>query len=583
MERDGELRLFVRDPVRLEYRGKPVKLRRKSLGVLAHLAVSGPTRREVLADLLWNCPDSTSNLRVELHSVRVALAALDLSHTGLSSDPLILPNGIETDWSGKTELLAGFTGLTPAFDDWLDMQRFSIEEHESNLSDSDLVNQPLGPGTVVILDVQPGTSMKALVSRLARRHGISVVRGFQPSGHTLHYLGDARKYSPDVVDQIVGDSAGIWVLKQLTTAAEPAMILSLHANMPPERIRYVRIPPFSWSTARNSVLSRLSFTRAAEVFLASSGHRGYVHEIVRRLEEGGTGSPLSVPQRVRAAYLLEAGRLSEAAQRALEACSTVEGALQEEHLSTLGVNEQLDELERRGWLAFDGVWRFADETARQVVLQSVQPGTAHRYRKLLAQAVVPGNQVLDEQESGSPVSTGELTPRESNLCSVVEQPEPGPRREIELLDGHTFGPGVSATYGQVTFVRQVVDDAISGIEWQLPRRGMYVKIQGKSHGRTTVRAPGTTADFPNAIGLAIKTVDRRGLSGSRTKSVRTVQLTPEVDVGFEIEEADALRIEYCAGHFIAELQISVFELTNSGVGSLGPSDRAEGYSSAPNG
>ncbi|WP_337845836.1 hypothetical protein [Thermus sp.] len=50
-----------------------MRVRRKGLALLYYLALEGPTRRALLADLLWGHGAALQNLRVELHALNRVL------------------------------------------------------------------------------------------------------------------------------------------------------------------------------------------------------------------------------------------------------------------------------------------------------------------------------------------------------------------------------------------------------------------------------------------------------------------------------------------------------------------------------
>ena len=103
---------------RAEAEGTAVYPGKKTAGLLAYLALEGPTLRERLADLLW--PDAAS----PRNSLRQALYALR-SQTPVtrSEDPVALSHDVRIEF-GTGELLSAFDyGDTPEFDAWLTYRR----------------------------------------------------------------------------------------------------------------------------------------------------------------------------------------------------------------------------------------------------------------------------------------------------------------------------------------------------------------------------------------------------------------------------------------------------------------------------
>src|SRR5690606_27032626 len=109
------------------------------------------------------------------------------------------------------------------------------------------------------------------------------------------------------------DTNGVWILEHLTLSEEPDLILELRAALSASRIHYVKVSPFEWLTARGGPLSHMTFSEAAETFLDSAGHRGYIDEVVQRSGQNHPSGSTALPLKVRASYLLQARKLSEGA------------------------------------------------------------------------------------------------------------------------------------------------------------------------------------------------------------------------------------------------------------------------------
>lgn len=92
--------------------------KRKPAGLLAWLAVSGPTPRERLAELFWpTASDPRNSLRYALHVMRQDASVLT------SGDPLALVDGVEVVRSDGDLLSSSDYSDLPEFDEWLVYQR----------------------------------------------------------------------------------------------------------------------------------------------------------------------------------------------------------------------------------------------------------------------------------------------------------------------------------------------------------------------------------------------------------------------------------------------------------------------------
>lgn len=129
------------------YNGRPVPLSAKAVALITYLTIEKlPQHRERLADLLWNTPEARKNLRVELARIRSA----GLNLFPLSRQLLYLENvdtdlnswlsqlGTELDQAGLAQWLSTLRGVplsgledlgSPAFQEWIDHQRWVLTEH----------------------------------------------------------------------------------------------------------------------------------------------------------------------------------------------------------------------------------------------------------------------------------------------------------------------------------------------------------------------------------------------------------------------------------------------------------------------
>jgi len=120
-------RLHLLGEPKVDVAGATVQLERKEAGLLALLAVDGPTQRNKIASLLW--PDkgdgaARNNLRQRLHLLR-RRAGCDLTET--SSDMLHLADTVWHDIGGFGELLIQDVAAAPG--DLLEALNYSDCEH----------------------------------------------------------------------------------------------------------------------------------------------------------------------------------------------------------------------------------------------------------------------------------------------------------------------------------------------------------------------------------------------------------------------------------------------------------------------
>ncbi|WP_051935668.1 AAA family ATPase [Deinococcus sp. YIM 77859] len=133
------------------HNGRPVPLSAKAVALITYLALEKlPQHRERLADLLWNTAEARKNLRVELARIRSAglgifppsRQLLYLEHVTTDLEVWQARLNGEMDQAELTTWLAMLRGLplsgledlgSPAFQEWIDQQRWALNEQIEQL------------------------------------------------------------------------------------------------------------------------------------------------------------------------------------------------------------------------------------------------------------------------------------------------------------------------------------------------------------------------------------------------------------------------------------------------------------------
>ena len=375
-------RLVLFGPAQLLQGQAPVRLRTKGLALLYLLALDGPVGREQTMDVLWNHGRAASNLRVELHRLRVALGKIGMRAFPPGENPLTLPDGIERDRAprnGDGEAMQGLDGLSPAFDAWLEVQRTRFSDDPGKTGAAlrhelvEHVARGLRQPFVVVLRGLPGAGRSAFAEALAQRLNLPVVRGAVSTSRALHLLEEDVGSAKDVARQILQQPTGAFAILQSSLRRDSDLLLWLRRLYPVDRLRYLDLGALPWHEARE-LMGTLPFEEAARIYLDSGGNYGYIRELLMLRPPGGYEGRLPLPQRIRAAYVLEANRLDPGPRAALAELSVHPGNLSLVMLERLGLSAHLDELEMAGWLRFRTAWGFCQETARRVIYQNLHPG-----------------------------------------------------------------------------------------------------------------------------------------------------------------------------------------------------------------
>lgn len=528
----------------MEVAGQIIPVRRKGIALLYVLALEGPTRRERMAHMLWGHGGAANNLRVELHRLRRVLGDHGVSVTGLATDPLQPPGGMTVVRSGQGDIMEGLEDVSPDFSEWLEWQR-SKHDHfgvpaapQTGTIPPDLLTS-LRPPFVLVVEVPPGATAAPAARELATHLRLPFVEGVGSGGPAVHLL--SANESAELWQTVADDSTGVWVLQSNSMGDDPPLLLTLRSRLQAERMSYLALPKASWREAREGFLAEATFELAAGTFLASGGHPAFLKESASLIRQAaGNLNEIPVPQRIRAAYLLEAQALSREALLALERLSVVSGAHTLSLLDHLGVTPHLEELERLGWLTYDGNWHFADTAARTVLRSTLQPGRRHIYQDEA--------RALEVRPEG-PASAGQPIAEISRAEARIGQPYLG-------WTAHIFGPGAEQRGSLVTLFRSGNEVEDSGLELAIEQRPLLVHLFGSVHA-PCLPTQGSNMPFRiNARGssaLCLRVMD--GQSGPSKPGV--------VDHWYYVENAGAISVRCIDSPSVVDFEVALYAASES--------------------
>ncbi|MEJ2665649.1 MAG: hypothetical protein P8Z81_00855 [Deinococcales bacterium] len=586
-------RVVLNGSVRLEVDGQPLEIRRKGLAVLAYLAVMGHGSRDRVAHMLWSGETARGNLRVELYRLTHALGR-PICERG--DDPLRLPAWLTLETRPQDGAwLDGLDGITAAFDDWLsDVRSQSHDETMRNLGAEALgrnVARHLPTPFLVVVRTAPGDNCRDFAGAVGDALRLPVVGRCNSEGQVLRLV--TPPYPDGCVNAILANREGGHVLEAPAYGEDPREILELRNALDPSTVRYVRLPPTTWEDARSGMLRDLPFERAARAYLLTGGNAGFLRELVRTNHQGDmSGDAPVVPQRIRAAYQLELRYASLEARMALERLSVHPGTISEGLIDALGARGVVDELERRGWVIYDGAWRFREPESRNVIYHSLQPGRRVAYhREAAAQMEVEGNwlgwayhkqvlgQELDWRSSLAPKGIDRLGVQAWKTGSVDASgavPRPViPGASLALLEQRRIGPGLVGDGVHWRFVRQP-GQAVSSVWFEVPDRARLLHISG----RTYVGSPlgvGIEGDgYPLVLELPRggRAVFLGGLrTAARVDDTLLLPLPEELDEWLLLPQASALQLACRADEAVLEIDVEIFDCRAADAGSSGRAAR----------
>ncbi len=590
-------RLVLSAEAALEVGGRRVHVRRKGLAILAYLAIDGPARRDALADLLWDTEHGRGNLRVELRRLNQTFGR---NLQGRGADPLDLPGWLEVRTGGSAhDFLRSLDDLTPRFDDWLVVQRERLAAEAEPVSGMhawvDKLAAMIPAAAVVLLRVTPATEGRAEALVLATALRRQLLEGPEPGSRPSVRLL-APPFDDGQARAVARDEESIWVVPLPAYGEEPLCVLEMRSMLRPERLFEVEIPPLGWSEARNGTLSELPFQRAARTYLQSGGNA----ELLAELRETG---PDVLPSRIHAAYLWEARHASLEARLALERLSVHPGALPAALIEAFDAQASLDELERRGWLAFDAAWRFADPVARRVVHLGLQPGRRQHFHHLAAAALEREGLVLaalyHRGEAGGPLDWEGaelgLAPWAREALRVYRQgaAAPGPAAgaasrgdtarppvigpELALLLELRYGGAVQGNGARWSIVRTGGEASPTGAVFETPREPLVLHLRG----RGVVDSPLNVGLDGEAMALSLRhdgvlqAVFVAGLPGPTVvDGVSVLPLGVPFEAWLRLGRGSRLRLESCALTAVIELEMAVYRDGADGCESTGSRARS---------
>lgn len=578
---NARARLVLHGQTRLEVQGRPVPIRRKGLGIIAVLGLSGSASRDLLASLLWENGAGRANLRVELHRLSDVVGRA-LFEPG--ADPLSLPAWVDVDVdSGDGSLFEGLEGLSFDFDRW-------IEEARSREQRVDLQNQravdiarqiasELRLPFLTVVRARPGEELDDLVRTIGETLRLPVVEGVGGSEKAVHTV--SPPLSEDSVKEIVAAREGAWVVRVPAYGEDSREILELRSSYDPAKLRYVELPHVSWEDARRGLLHNLRFDKAAEAYVWTGGNGGFLRELAKMqwIREGD--GVFAVPQRIRAAYQLEVRYASLKARLALERLSVHPGPITDSLIDALDARDALDELERRGWLIYEGTWRFREPESRTVLYRSVQPGRRASYhREVALQMSLEGDWL---SESYHRLASGQQVTWSNDASHVPQglvrdavraalgldvdgsrpryvQAEVG--RELALLEAGRHGKGISGEGADWRLVK-IPGRGPSAISFELPGSPLLVHLCGRfwAEAPLGIGVAGQALPLELQLGDDRRVVFLQGLAEAVARDeALLLPMSGNVDIWFMVSDAVEARIVTTAEAAVMEFEVTVHDV-----------------------
>lgn len=565
--------------VRLEKEGRPLNLRRKGLAVLAYLGVMGHGSRERLVRLLWENGSGRANLRVELH--RLASATGRRVFAG-GADPLRLPEWVSVERGGSVEdLLIGLEGLTPAFDQWIDTARMQLEDGPTRNRGVQAVAKRMARDLrapfLVVVRARPGDDAREFTTTLASTLQLPPTRDLSATGPALRVL--TPPYEGRAVQAVLSAREGGFVMEAPAYGEDPVELLELRNALDAARLGYVELPSLAWEDARAGVLHDLPFSRAARAYLLTGGSSGFLHELAQMAwPQLGPGEAPVIPQRIRAAYQLEVRYASMRARLALERLSAHPGAFSDGIVSSFDAGNVVDELERRGWLVYDGRWRFRGPEARNALYYSLQPGRRVGYHREAAMLMAVDGDWLGEayhrlaagddvdwSASHAPqgiVADGVRAWRSGTVEGKAAAAVAATRgTDLAILEDRRHGPGIYGEGGRWRFVRWPGEVA-STVWFELPERPSLLHLAGRAFAESPLGVGLDGASFPLELEVegGGRAVFLQGLlQPTLSQGLLMLPLTSAIDEWFAVPSGAWLQLSSKAESAVMELQLEVHE------------------------
>ena len=468
---------------RLEKGGKILPLRRKSLAILYYLALEGASRREHLAELLWPDSKGSVNLRAEIYYLRKKFSLDVATQSGL----LTLPENVALDITQQNgEPLEGLEGLTADFDAWITRKRFEVEfQRQPQLMQRiarRLAAELPVPG-LWILAGPIGTGKRRLARALADELDLPFYEGWKSGATGMVFLEEPLPAFEEIEKS--PNWPRVLVLARPALGEEPSLLLGLRTVYPTERTRYLKIPRLSYNDAAG-ILGSLPFVDAARFYLRSHGRDELLEEMVQANHE--------TPLKYRAVYKIEARRLRRKSRLALERISVCPEPINAELAHRMGSEEDLEELERRGWLVYDHGWRFSDPVARRALEYDLPDGLKIQYHQRAAIAwEQAGKTMLSawHQLQAGEITDLQLTASRSGnryaaaLLTNIEQNQGPPQKKlakgglVPLLESKQAGEGLERRENHWLILRPEYAGGAAWLEFEPLETDAIVQVSGQ--------------------------------------------------------------------------------------------------------
>ncbi len=563
--------------------GGRVRLRRKSLALLYYLALEGPTGRAAMAELLWEHASARQNLRVELHELRRALRKLGIAAFEERRDPLMLPPGIGLDATPRAgQALEGLERVSGSYREWLSSVRDRVAQVDErpavqlHAQATELAAQ-IDPPFLLIVKGSPLAGFKSFALQLAKELNLPFLEGVEGGATAVRYL--PMPQSEEQIRRVLKDQKSVWVLPTAPFGEDQTALLELRAQWPADRASFVTLQPLSWPDAQRGPLRGLPFDEAAQLYLASGGDAAHLKHLLELHRAKPEASERPLPQQVRAAYQRESRFLSYLARLALERISIHPGTFDEGFLQALDAHAHLEELERRGWLAYEDEWRFASEPARRVLYQALQPGRRREYHRAaaryFAQKGLAIARIFHEQRAAGEVSPPEQPPDLEAWAKVVwnEGPslesdsialrssEPKVLDELFLEPPEVQGQGWELRENRFCFVRNgppfrhnmlVIPGHEEAVLVRLTGRGYVENVLGVGLGGGALPLLLQVGRKPVAFFAPVAHAHDLGLA--------TLLPVSSFDVWIEVPAGVSLRLSSAAERIVLEFELKVYRM-----------------------
>lgn len=588
-----------------------VPVRKKSLAILYYLAFEGATSRDTLADLVWDRLDATSNLRVELHDLRLKLQPLGIQAFPRGQNPLKLPEGIELEPGKRTNdsrntnsqpidgLERGLDQISTAFEQWLAARRRSLIDPIQTTWGREKLIATLAAqvrnSSVLILSGLPGSDTPNIARELARNLNLSYVDGLSGPPKSLKFL--KLPYPQHALENILEHTDGVVVISQSSLGELPRLILELEERLSESRLIFYNLKPLSWQEARNGPLARESFSQAAQYYLETQGNPTHLQHLLSSAQSNSEGHlPYS---KIASKIQLEVRYLSQEARLALERLCIQPGSIPEGLIQTLAAEPYLDELERTGWLRFTDAWYISYESVRRLIYASNKPGFRVRTHQLAAQYFQSINEPLqaafhrsgalettnweDLIEHADPMQRLALEQwlnKELHRSPLVKTNQRVPKTQLRLLDFEheqpvlehdRFGTGLEYEDNLMRFVRASMQPEPAGMEFHPFDQSVVIRVRGQAFsehlfgmglsGQAVPLEFGLTGGRPRLMLLNIA-------APSTVNDITILPLEEQFEHWIYIPQGTGFYVHSRLENGIIELELQAFAVVKTGTGAL---------------